>query len=153
MRRIVLGVVGIAVLVAFGVAVGRLTRPESAAAQPAAGIVQADNDPDGPPAPGTRTASATNSATGASLAVTVTPAAGWLGIEVHAAGIAAGQHCRLFAHSRGGSAVEFGGWVSSLTPRDDFPIYGSVMMAPDQLASVAVVTDRGTTLVTVPIPA
>jgi hypothetical protein len=80
----------------------------------------------------------------------VTPANGWLGIEVESATVGDGKRCRLFAYDRAGRAYAFGGWVQSARPV--FPIYGAVTIAPADLASVAVVDDSGDKVVTAEIP-
>lgn len=147
--RTVVAAAGIVVLVAVGVVIGRVT---STPAPDPPGLLQADNNTDdGPPAPGTRDALGQNDANGARLHVIVTPANGWLGIEVESAQVKPGQRCRLFAYDRGGRAYEFGGWVSTGSA-DVFPIYGAVMLNPADLATVAVVDDRGTKVVTADIP-
>jgi RNA polymerase sigma-70 factor (ECF subfamily) len=140
---------GIVVLVGVGVIIGRATATTPA---PPPTLLQADNDTDdGPPAPGTREAVGSDAATGARLHVVVTPANGWLGIEVESATVPNGTRCRLFAYDRAGKGYEFGGWVQSAKP--DFPIYGAVLLAPADLASVAIVNDSGAKVVTAEIPA
>jgi len=140
---------GIVVLVAVGVVIGHVAA--TPAPNPPA-LLQADNNTDdGPPVPGTREATGRNDANGARLHVIVTPANGWLGIEVDSASVAKGQRCRLFAYDRAGRASEFGGWVST-GDADVFPIYGAVLLDPADLATVAVVNDSGVKLVTADIP-
>jgi hypothetical protein len=146
--RTVVSAAGIVVLVAVGVVIGRAT--SSPPPQPP-GLLQADNDTDdGPPAPGTREAVGQDDTTGARLHVIVTPANGWLGIEVESAKVALGTRCRLFAYDHKGHAYQAGGWVQSDQP--NFPIYGAVLLAPNDLDTVAVVDDQGAKLVTAAIP-
>jgi hypothetical protein len=146
--RTVVSAAGIVVLVAIGVVIGRVT--EAPVPAPPA-LLQADNNTDdGPPVPGTREATGQNNANGARVHVIVTPANGWLGIEVESASVANGQRCRLFAYDRAGKAYEFGGWVAG--DNEAFPIYGAVMLPPAELASVAVLDDQNKKLVTAAIP-
>ncbi|GAA3432896.1 hypothetical protein [Kutzneria kofuensis] len=146
--RTVVAAVGIAALVAIGLVIGRATGPQPPVAPPPT-LLHADNDTDdGPPVAGTREATGRNG--GASLHVVVTPANGWLGIEVESATVPSGTRCRLFAYDHAGKGYEAGGWVQSATP--DFPIYGAVLLAPADLASVAVVDDRGAKVVSAEIP-
>lgn len=148
--RTVVSAAGIVVLVAVGVVIGRVTAAPVPAPDPP-GLLQADNDTDdGQPVPGTREATGQNDANGARVHVIVTPANGWLGIEVESASVAKGQRCRLFAYDRAGKAYEFGGWVAG--DNDAFPIYGAVMLPPSELATVAVVDDQNKKLVTAAIP-
>jgi hypothetical protein len=146
--RILVAATVIAALVAVGVVIGRATSTEPPAEAPPT-LLHADNDTDdGPPAPGTREASGRSG--GASLHVVVSPANGWLGIEVEDATVPTGTRCRLFAYDHAGKAYEAGGWVQSEKP--DFPIYGAVILDPADLASVAVVDDGGAKLVSAEIP-
>ena len=147
--RIVIAATGIVVLVAVGVVIGRVTSTPTPQEQPP-GLLQADNDTDGPPPPGTRDATGTDDATGARLHVIVTPAKDWLGIEVESATVPNGTRCRLFAYDTKGRAYQAGGWVQSDKPA--FPIYGAVLLAPNDVATVALVDDRGAKLVSVEIP-
>jgi len=142
--RTVVTAVAIAALVAAGVVIGRATAPP-----PPLTLAHADNDTDdGPPAPGTR--EATGRSGNATLHVAVSPANGWLGIEVEDASVPTGTRCRLFAYDHAGKGYEAGGWVQSDQP--PFPIYGAVTLDPSELASVAVVDDSGAKLVSATIP-
>jgi hypothetical protein len=148
--RTVVVAAGIAVLVVIGVVIGRVTSTPQPPPQPT-GLLQADNDTDdGQPVPGTREVTGVNKATGAELHLVITPANGWLGIEVVSATVSNGKRCRLFAYDRAGHSYEFGGWVQSARP--DFPIYGAVMMAPADLTSISVVDDAGGKVVTAQVP-
>jgi hypothetical protein len=142
--RSVVAVAVIAALVTTGVVIGRATAPP-----PPLTLAHADNDTDdGPPAPGTR--EVTGRSGNATLRVAVSPANGWLGIEIEDATVPRGTRCRLFAYDHAGRAYEAGGWVQSDQP--PFPIYGAVTLDPSDLASVAVVDDRGATVVSADIP-
>ena len=145
--RAVVAVTVIAALVAAGVVVGRAISPVPSAAAPLT-LAHADNDTDDAPPAGTREVTGRNGA--ASLHVAVSPANGWLGIEVEDATLPNGTRCRLFAYDHAGRGYEAGGWVQSDTP--PFPIYGAVLMAPSDLASVAVLDDSGAKVVSAEIP-
>lgn len=146
-RTVVVATV-IAALVAAGVVIGRATSAEPPTAAPLT-LLHADNDTDdGPPAPGTREATGTSG--DATLHVAVSPANGWLGIEVEAATVPVGTRCRLFAYDHAGKGYEAGGWVQSEHP--DFPIYGAVILDPADLASVSLVDDSGAKVVSAQIP-
>jgi hypothetical protein len=134
----------IAALVAAGVVIGRATAPP-----PPLTLAHADNDTDdGPPAPGTR--EVTGRSGDATLRVAVSPANGWLGIEVEDATVPSGTRCRLFAYDRTGKGYEAGGWVQGAQPV--FPIYGAVTLDPSDLALVAIVDDSGEKVVSAEIP-
>jgi hypothetical protein len=142
--RTVVAATVIAALVAAGVVIGRATAPP-----PPLTLAHADNDTDdGPPAPGTR--EATGRSGDATLRVAVSPANGWLGIEVEDATVPSGTRCRLFAYDRAGKGYEAGGWVQGAQPV--FPIYGAVTFAPSDLALVAIVDDSGEKVVSAEIP-
>ncbi|TNC27678.1 anti-sigma factor [Amycolatopsis alkalitolerans] len=96
-RRAMAATTAVVVAVAFtgsGIALGRMS------ATP--GVTQTA---------GTRTASATDAATGARMTVSVRPAAGWVRVSATVAGIPAGQKCRLFVVSRDGTRQEAGSWL------------------------------------------
>ena len=142
--RTVVAATVIADLVATGVVIGRATAPP-----PPLTLAHADNDTDdGPPAPGAR--EATGRSGNATLHVVVSPADGWLGIEVEDATVPPGTRCRLFAYDHAGKGYEAGGWVQSDQP--PFPIYGAVTLQPSDVASVAVVDDSGAKVVSAAIP-
>ncbi|GAA5164417.1 anti-sigma factor family protein [Amycolatopsis dongchuanensis] len=138
-RRTVVGVAAVAVAVALaggGVALGRTTAP-SGAAQAAA------------PA-GTKTASATDAATGAKMSVSVQPAAGWVRLDASVAGIPRGQKCRLFVVSRDGTREEAGSWlVSEAGEHDGTKLSGAALVAPADVTAVEVENFAGQRYVTV----
>ncbi|SFK03900.1 anti-sigma factor family protein [Amycolatopsis sacchari] len=138
-RRTVVGVAAVAVAVALaggGVALGRTTAPNGAA-QAAA------------PA-GTKTASATDAATGAKMSVSVQPAAGWVRLDASVAGIPRGQKCRLFVVSRDGTREEAGSWlVSEAGEHDGTKLSGAALVAPADVTAVEVENFAGQRYVTV----
>ncbi|SEP21582.1 anti-sigma factor family protein [Amycolatopsis saalfeldensis] len=121
------------VVLGGGVVIGRQTAPASSP------VAQA-------PVPGTREVAATNAATGASLTASVIPAAGW--VKVHAAfkGIPAGEKCQLVITSKTGQQWVAGSWqVSGKAASPGFD--GSAVVAPEDVASVGIVTLDGRDLV------
>jgi hypothetical protein len=104
------------------------------------------------PVPGTRSATATDPATGATLAVTVTPAAGWVRLAANVKGVPAGEECRLVVVARDGTRREAGSWlVSEAGERDGTPLPGFALIAPDQVDAVEVENLDGRLFVRAPI--
>jgi RNA polymerase sigma-70 factor (ECF subfamily) len=136
-RRTVVVAAAVVVAVAFaggGVVLGRTVAP--------AGVTQAE--------PGTRTASATDSATGARMTVTMRPAAGWVRLDASVAGIPQGQKCRLYVVARDGTREEAGSWlVSEQGEREGTELDGAALVAPGDVASVEVENFAGQKYVTV----
>lgn len=127
-RRTMAATAAVVVAVAFtggGVVLGRTTGP--------AGTTQAEA-----PA-GTRTASATDTATGAKMTVSVQPAAGWVRLNASVAGIPQGQKCRLYVVARDGTREEAGSWlVSEQGEQNGTELAGAALVAPADVASVEV---------------
>ncbi|KZB84237.1 anti-sigma factor family protein [Amycolatopsis regifaucium] len=140
-----LAVAGAAVLVVValgaGVLVGRQTSPEpSTVALPVPTATA--------PVPGTRDLAATDRGTGAQLAVRVVPAAGWVRLHAKAEGVREGEKCQLVVVTKSGERVNAGSWlVSKKGEREGTGIDGSALVAPDDVASVDVVTLDGRNLV------
>lgn len=104
------------------------------------------------PVPGTRSAAATNPATGARMSVAVVPAAGWVRIDARVAGIAAGQKCRLVVEGTGSDRVVAGSWlVSPRAARYGISLSGFALVAPADVRAVVVETVAGQPLISVPI--
>jgi anti-sigma factor RsiW len=123
------------VAVGGGVVIGRQTAPVSSP------VAQA-------PVPGTREASATNAATGASLTASVIPAAGWVKVHVAVKGIPAGEKCQLVITSKTGEQWVAGSWlVSAKAAASGFGFDGSAVVAPGDVGSVGIVTLDGRDLV------
>ncbi len=103
---------------------------------------------------GTRTASATDAATGARMTVAVQPAAGWVRVNATVAGIPAGEECKLEVVGRDGTAVLAGSWlVSAAGEANGTPLNGSALIDPADVTAVRVVNTAGRQFVTVPVPA
>ncbi|WP_410665054.1 anti-sigma factor family protein [Amycolatopsis sp. lyj-84] len=143
--RRLLAVAGAAVLVVValgaGVLVGRQTSPEpSTVALPVpTAIAQV---------PGTRDLAATDRDTGTQLAVRVVPAAGWVRLHAKAEGVREGEKCQLVVVTKSGERVNAGSWlVSAKGEKEGTGIDGSALVAPDDVASVDVVTMDGRNLV------
>jgi RNA polymerase sigma-70 factor (ECF subfamily) len=138
-RRTVVGVAAAVVAIAFvggGVVVGRSTAPSVVAQAPA-------------PA-GTRTASATDAATGARMTVSVQPAAGWVRLDASVAGIPQGQKCRLYVVARDGTREEAGSWlVSEAGERSGTHLDAAALVAPTDVASIEVENFAGRKYVSV----
>ena len=114
-----------------------------------------------PPAPsatapstpvGVRTVSATDTATGASINATVTPAAGWVRVHADVSGIKAGKRCQLIVRSRNGTQVVAGSWlVSPKGEVEGTKLDGSALVAATEVAAVEVVTFDNEKLVSAPV--
>lgn len=127
-----------------GVLIGRQTAPGGETQGPPSSIAQ--------PPPGSRTGDATNSVTGASMAVTVTPRAGWVRVHAVVRGISAGQPCQLLVVSRDGNTVLAGSWlVSEKGALDGTSLDGSALIDPAKVSSVDVVTTEGQELISVSV--
>ncbi len=125
-----------------GVLLGRQTAPGGEAPGSQSSVVQAPPD--------SRTGEATNPATGASMAVSLTPRIGWVRVHAVVRGIPAGEPCQLLVVSRDGNTVLAGSWlVSDKGARDGTSLDGSALIDPDQVSSVDVVTTDGQELISV----
>lgn len=100
------------------------------------------------PAPsGTRFASNT-SPSGARLTVRVEPAAGWVRVNASAAGIQAGEKCRLVVVSRTGERQAAASWlVSANGEKSGTNLDGSALVAPEDVVAVEIETFDGRRLV------
>ncbi|HZA05737.1 MAG TPA: zf-HC2 domain-containing protein [Propionibacteriaceae bacterium] len=104
------------------------------------------------PVPGTRSATATDPTTGATLAVTVTPAAGWVRLAANVKGVPAGEECRLVVVARDGTRRDAGSWlVSEAGERDGTPLATFALVAPAQVEAVEVENLDGRSFVRTPI--
>jgi hypothetical protein len=140
------GVVAFAVVtMGVGVLVGRQTAP-TVGAQP-------------PPPSATATAGPTPStvtgkdpSTGATMTVSLTPAAGWVRVHAKVGGVPAGTQCVLQVVPVNGSPVTAGSWlVSAKGATDGTLLDGSALVAPDAVAAVRVVTVQGEKLISVSV--
>ena len=104
------------------------------------------------PVPGTRNATATDPTTGATLAVTVIPAAGWVRLTVKVDGIPAGEECRLVVVAKGGAREPAGTWrVSEAGEREGTPLASFALVDPAQIDAVEVENLDGRLFVRTPI--
>jgi hypothetical protein len=137
----------VVVTLGAGIFLGRQTAPD----------VTAGGLPTPPPATssastpvaGTRNIEGSDARTGARLAATVTPAAGWVKVHLAVQGIKEGEKCKLIVVSKNGEQVEAGSWVvSAKGEKEGTGIDGTALVAPDDVQSVQVVTLDGRKLVT-----
>jgi hypothetical protein len=132
----------VAVSAGLGMAVGRGTAPErkppgAFATTPPAGLVRK---------------AASNATTGASVDASVTPAAGWVRLEVKVAGVAQGERCKLIAVSDSGAREVAGSWVvSEKGAVEGTAVAGAAAVPLDDLAALEIVTFDGKPLVTVEV--
>lgn len=128
--RVAAGVAAVALLAGGGVAVGRVTAPEPvviSAAAPAPGVtLQGDGLP------------------GVRMAAVVSPAAGWVRVSTTVRGIPAGERCRLVVLARNGTRSLAASWLTSAKGETDgTSLDGAAIVAPDQVAGVAVENEAG----------
>ncbi|MEC3974081.1 anti-sigma factor family protein [Amycolatopsis sp. H20-H5] len=137
-----LAVAGAAALVVValgaGILVGRQTAPSNVALPPPSTSA---------PLPG-KDLKAIDDATGAQLAVRLTPAAGWVKLHLSVEGVREGEKCQVLVVSKSGESVVAGSWlVSAKGEREGTGLDGSALIAPDEVKSVDVVTMDGRKLV------
>jgi hypothetical protein len=136
----------IVVTLGAGIFLGRQTAPDVTAQQLPA-PPPATSSASTPPA-GTRNIESTDAKTGARLAATVTPAAGWVKVHLAVQGIKEGEKCKLLVVSKQGQRIEAGSWVvSAKGEKDGTGIDGTALVAPEDVQSIQVVTIDGRKLV------
>lgn len=152
-RRLSLVAAGVAVLVAGAVGSGYLAGHRTADQQIARPTPSVSVSP---PAttlpPGSLTLTGRNQTTQVSATVNVVPVGNWVRLGVKVQGVRAGERCRIIAIPRTGAPEVAGAWVvgSRANPAAP-PVQGSAAIAPSDLAAVAVETEDGRRLVTVPV--
>ena len=121
-------------------------RPDRAAdGRPGGGTVQ-------PPVSGSKQANATDAATGATMATTVEPRAGWSWIKVKLTGLKAGAECEVIVTDENGKTFSAGSWVvSEEAAREGSQFAGGVLVPVDRVTSVEVKTAQGEHVVTTEI--
>ncbi len=131
--------------VAGGVAVGRGTAPKPQAI-PSPSVVVSTTPP------GTRTLAGADPTTGVKLTGVVLPAPGWVRVHIKVEGVPAGTPCVIQVVPRSGAPVVAGSWlVSPNGAKNGTTLDGAAAVAPDDVASVAIVTADGKKLVSVPV--
>ncbi len=128
--RIAAAVAAVAVLAGGGIAVGRATAPDPVvvtAAAPATGVTLRG---DGVP--------------GVTMAAVVSPAAGWVRVSANVKGVPRGERCRVIVLARDGRREVAAAWLSSARgEREGTQVDGAAIVAPDQVAGVAVENEAG----------
>lgn len=128
--RLAAAAAAVAVLAGGGVAVGRATAPDPVvvtAAAPATGVTLRG---DGVP--------------GVTMAAVVSPAAGWVRVSANVKGVPRGERCRVIVLARDGSREVAAAWLSSARgEREGTQVDGAAIVAPDQVAGVAVENEAG----------
>jgi hypothetical protein len=147
-RLIAAAVAAVLAVGGAGVVSGRLT---AGGGSPRA-VATVTAEPSQTPVPGTKVASATNPATGAHVSVTVIPAEGWVRVDAAAAGLPAGDRCRLVVVDRAGGTTVAGSWlVPAPSVQPSTVLQGLALVDPAQVAAVRIENDTGTVLVTAPV--
>ena len=128
--RAAAGVAAVAVLLGGGVALGRVTAPEPV--------------PVAAPAPGPGVSLEGDGVPGVHMAAVVTPAAGWVRVSTTVRGIPAGQRCRVVVLARNGTRSLAASWLTSARGETEGTrVDGAAIVAPDEVAGVAVENEAG----------
>jgi anti-sigma factor RsiW len=118
-----------------GVVLGRSTAPD--ADQPVAGSKQVTTS---------------DTTTGATMAATVEPRAGWSWISVQVSGLKAGDQCEMVVTDKAGGSWVAGSWVVSEKAAKGGSTFGGGVLIPlDQVRSVEIRTVQGKHVVTATI--
>jgi Putative zinc-finger len=129
--RLAAAAAAVALVLAGGVTLGRATAPEPvvvASAAPREGGVTLRGD--GP--------------SGVTMAAMVSPAMGWVRVSTTVRGIPAGERCRLVVVARNGNRVLAASWLASAKGEvEGTQLDGAAIVAPDQVAGVAVENEAG----------
>jgi len=129
--RVAATAAAVALLLAGGVTLGRATAPEPvvvASAAPRDGAVTLRGD--GP--------------SGVSMAAMISPAMGWVRLSATVRGIPAGERCRVVVLARDGRREIAASWLASAKgEKDGTQLDGAAIVAPDQVAGVAVENEAG----------
>lgn len=105
-----------------------------------------------PSTDGAVTGRAVDDGTGATMAVAVVPASGWVRLSATIRGIPAGERCRLVVVDADGDREPAGTWLVSLAgERDGTTLDGSALVAPENVRAVEVETEDGRRYVSVPV--
>ncbi|MFJ3923425.1 anti-sigma factor family protein [Streptomyces sp. NPDC090022] len=107
-----------------------------------------------PPPAGTKTASATDAATGARMTLTMTPANQWIRVHAAVTGIAPGERCRIVVVGRDGSRTTAGGWVVGSQENGEAKgasLDGSAAVDPKNVKEIVIENEAGRKFVAVPV--
>lgn len=109
--------------------------------------------PDGDqPVAGARQVTTSDTTSGATMAATVEPRAGWSWIRVQVTGLKAGDECEMVVTDKDGEAWIAGSWlVSEKAAKSGSAFGGGVLVPPDQVRSVEIRTVQGRHIVTATI--
>jgi hypothetical protein len=128
--------------ITLGSAITSRDEPPSAAPTPAVSATP----------PGTRQAEAGDPVTGARMAVTVTPAPGWVRVSAQVRGIDAGERCQLLVEAADGTTELAASWlVSPAGERNGTQVAGSAIVPPDRVVAIVVANEAGRRFVRVPV--
>ncbi|HEY0448837.1 anti-sigma factor [Actinophytocola sp.] len=137
---VVAAAVAVAIALGGGILIGRQSVP---------------NDVAGPATtlpPDARTAQVTDPHTGATMAVTLIPKAGWVAVHADVRGIPAGLKCELRVVPRNGEPLLAGSWLASPSgAKKGTTLDGTALVDPADVKAVEVVTTSGDTMVSVPL--
>lgn len=101
---------------------------------------------------GSKQVTATDAKTGAKMATTVEPRAGWSWINVNITGLTAGAVCEMLVTDKAGKVYVAGSWVvSEKSAREGSKFGGGVLLPIDQVKSVEIKTVQGDHVVTTPV--
>jgi anti-sigma factor RsiW len=104
------------------------------------------------PVAGSRQVTATDATTGAKMATTVEPRAGWSWISVNIPGLTAGAECEMLVTDKAGKSYVAGSWVVSEKAAQEGSRFGGGVLLPiDQVKSVEIRTVQGEHVVTTPV--
>ncbi|WP_328686096.1 anti-sigma factor [Streptomyces sp. NBC_01261] len=114
----------------------------------AAGRAQTATEASAPAAgDGVETASAKDSTTKAAMAVSLTPAAGWVRVNAEVSGLQPGEKCRLIVLSKSGERETAGSWVVGEPQQgakgEGMRLAGFAAVPMDQVKSVSVESEQG----------
>ena len=102
--------------------------------------------------PGSKSANATDEATGATMATTVEPREGWSWIKVKLTGLEPGAECEVLVTDANGETFVAGSWVvTEKAAREGSQFAGGVLVPIDQVKSVEVKNSQGKHIVTTTI--
>ncbi len=133
--QIAAAVVVVAGALGGGVVLGRSTAP--GADQPVAG---------------SKLVTAKDTTTGATMAATVEPRAGWSWVKVQVSGLKAGDQCEMVITDKSGKSWVAGSWlVSEKAAKGESAFGGGVLTPIDQVRSVEIRTVQGKHVVTATI--